>query len=87
MIIQTLMDFARDVLVNWLLGVASLWPASAVTDFLANVTLPTAQVGHALAVIYLPAGWAAIIALLLSYAAFWVATQAIAFVIQRFRVS
>lgn len=85
MIIQGLMDFLRDTIVNWLVGVASLWSASDVTGFLAGLSLPTAQVGHLLAVIVTPGGWAANIALMLAVGVFWLATQVFAFIITRLR--
>lgn len=77
MIIQNLIDFARDLLVNFLVGVASLWPSSAVDAIMPSLSIPSSLVGAFLAVFYLPSGWAIIITLLASYAALFVGTAII----------
>lgn len=83
MIIQTLMDLARDTIVNWLVGIASLWSASSVDAWLASITFPTAQIGHFLAVLYTPAGWGVVVSLYIAYLVFWLGTLIVGSILGR----
>lgn len=74
MIIQTVLDFIRDLLVNFLVGVAQLWPANSVDAVLTNISIPSSYVGAFLAVTYTPFIWGVCLTLLASYAALFVGT-------------
>lgn len=74
MIIQGLLDFVRDIVVNFLVGLASLWPASAVDSVLNTISIPADRVGAVLAITFTPLGWGVMIALLATYAALFVGT-------------
>lgn len=72
MIVQMLLDFARDVMVNFLMGIASFWPASSVDGILATIGVPASLVGTVLAVFYQPIGWGIMVALLITYGALFI---------------
>jgi len=85
MIIQNLLDFIRDIAVNFLIGIAQLWPASAVDTQLSYLSIPASTVGHILAMLYEPAGWGAMVALLAAYGVVFIATIPIKMILGRIK--
>lgn len=85
MIIQTLLDFMRDIAVNFLSGIAQLWPASNVDTQLSYLSIPSATVGHILAMLYEPGGWGIMVSLLIAYVGVFLATIPIKMILGRIK--
>lgn len=87
MIIQAILDFFRDALVNWLSGVGSLVDAVGGTGTAAFVGSSVGDATHFLALFIGSVAWAALLSAFGAYVVLFLATGVIAIFTRRFTAS
>lgn len=85
MIIQNLLDLIRDIILNWVVGIAQLWPSSSVDPIIAGFGVPSAQMGSVLAIFYTATGWGIVVSTLATSIALFVITVPIKAILGRIR--
>lgn len=83
MIIQAIMDFFRDIIVNWISGFADIASAIGAGDAGTAVGGVAAQAGHVIALFVSPGVWPAIVGAWGVWLAVWTATGLVAIIARR----
>lgn len=83
MIIQAVLDFVRDVIVNWISGVASLASGAGASAAGAAIGGVAAQAGHFLALFVSPGVWPAVVTAWGVFLTVWLGTGLVAIVARR----
>lgn len=83
MIIQAILDFVRDVVVNWVAGVAAIAQGAGASAAGAAIGGVAAQAGHFLALFIAPGVWPAIVVAWGVFLTVWLATGLVAIVARR----
>ena len=83
MIPQGLLDFVRDLFLNWWTGFNSLFTTLGASSAGAAVGSSVANAGHFIALFIGNVGWSALVAAFGAYCTIWLATAGIAIVARR----
>lgn len=83
MIVQAIIDFFRDVIVNWLSGMSGLTGGINPAEAGAAIGGVAAQAGHVLALFVSPGVWPAIVGAWTVFLSVWVITGLVAIIARR----
>lgn len=83
MIIQALLDFFRDAVLNWVSGIGSLAAGMGASSAGAAIGGVAGQAGHFLALFISPGVWPAMVTTWFVWLTVWLTTGAVAIVARR----
>lgn len=83
MIIQALLDFFRDIILNWITGLGSIASGMGPQAAGAAIGGAAAQAGHFLALFIAPGVWPVLVAAWLVWLAVWLTTGLVAIIARR----